>query len=137
MGIPIGISIGYVITVLISVSLGDGLYHPVVEELEKSCRSEVNAVVVQTIFCGIMGFGISVGTIIWEVEHWSLMKQTILHFLLTSLCILPIAYFMHWMTHSISGVLSYFGIFFGFYIIIWLAQYLSLKKKVKAMNHKI
>ena len=48
----------------------------------------------------------------------------------------PVAYFTRWTRHSVSGVLSYFGIFFGIYLVIWLSQYSSMKKRVEEMNRK-
>lgn len=33
IGFPVGIAIGYVITVIISICIGDGVFHPVTPEL--------------------------------------------------------------------------------------------------------
>ena len=35
IGFPVGIAIGYVITVIISICIGDGFFHPVNPELVK------------------------------------------------------------------------------------------------------
>ena len=47
---------------------------------------------------------------------------------------IPIAYIANWMKHSVTGVLSYVGIFVMIFVIVWIAQYLSWKRKIKRMN---
>ena len=48
-GFPIGIAIGFVITVIISVCVGDGLFYPVTPELIVTAGNELNAVILQTV----------------------------------------------------------------------------------------
>ena len=43
IGFPVGIAIGYVITVIISICIGDGFFHPVTPELANKMGSELNA----------------------------------------------------------------------------------------------
>ena len=62
IGFPVGIAIGYVITVIISICIGDGFFHPVNPELVNKMGSELNAILIQTGLSGIMdslcnGFG--------------------------------------------------------------------------------
>ena len=49
LGFPLGIAIGYVITVIISVCVGDGSFYPVTAELIDTMGNELNAVVFQTV----------------------------------------------------------------------------------------
>ena len=48
LGFPLGIAIGFVITILISLFAGDGAYYPVTPELMDAMGSELNAVMLQT-----------------------------------------------------------------------------------------
>lgn len=137
LGFPLGVFIGYTITILISFFHKDGSYVAVVPTLIDVFNTEISAVTVQYILCGILGMSCAAGSLIWEHDHWSILKQTVLHFLLLSFTLLPIAYLSHWMEHSIVGVLSYFGIFIIIYVVIWLTQYVIWKKKIKELNKKI
>lgn len=137
LGIPLGIALGYVISILISLGRGEGAYSPCMPQLEAHVGSEIGAVVLQAALCGLIGAGFSAGSLIWEVERWSLVRQTITHFLLSSLIMLPIAYFTYWMEHSLWGFLRYFGIFAGIFAGIWLSQYLSIRRQVAKMNEKL
>ena len=56
-GFPVGITIGFVITVIISACVGDGNFYPVTPELVGTMGSELNAVILQTVLCGVMGAG--------------------------------------------------------------------------------
>ena len=48
-GIPIGITIGYLITVLISLGWGNGEYLPCVPELTVAVGNEIRSVILQTV----------------------------------------------------------------------------------------
>ncbi len=133
LGLPIGIAIGHVITLMVSAGFGDGGYYPVTPELIEAMGSELNAVILQTVLCGIMGAGFAAASIIWELD-WSLAKQSGVYFLTASLLMLPIAYAANWMEHSLAGFLSYAGIFAAIFIAVWLTQYFSWKQKIKKMN---
>ena len=76
--------------------------------------NQLNAVILQTILCAILGVGFAMASVIWEIDSWSLAKQSGVYFLVISVVMLPIAYFANWMKHSIAGVLSYVGIFVMF-----------------------
>jgi hypothetical protein len=60
-GIPTGIAIGYVITVMMSAFWGDGSYYPCVPAFVDAMGSEIRAVVVQTVLCGLVGIGVPIG----------------------------------------------------------------------------
>lgn len=76
-------------------------------------------------------------SVIWELDSWSLAKQSGIYFLIASIMMLPIAYIANWMKHSIGGFLSYAGIFTAIFVAVWLAQYLSWKRKIKKMNELV
>ena len=48
-GLPVGIAIGFVITLLISICIGDGAFYPVTPELIQMMGNQLNAVILQTI----------------------------------------------------------------------------------------
>lgn len=60
-GIPTGIAIGYVITVMMSAFWGDGSYYPCVPAFVDAMGSEIRAVAVQTVLCGLVGMVYAAG----------------------------------------------------------------------------
>lgn len=137
LGFPLGIAIGYVITLVISIGIGDNYYYPVSQELINTAGTELNAVLLQTLLCGIVGSLFSMGSVVWDIDAWSLAKQTGVYFVIACLAMFPIAYFAGWMPHSVVGAALYVGIFIAIFAICWIARYLSMKYKVNKMNSLI
>lgn len=133
-GLPTGIAIGFVITLIISACIGNGAFYPVAPELIDTMGNELNAVILQTVLCAIMGAGFAAASVIWELDSWSLAKQSGVYFLIISVIMLPIAYVTNWMKHTVLGVLSYVAIFVAIFVAVWLSQYLLWKRKIKKMN---
>lgn len=137
LGFPLGVFIGYTITILSSAIFAQGYYAAVVPALIEECGSEIAAVILQYVLAGILGAACAASSVVWKIENWSFLRQTVIHFLIISFSMLPIAYFTHWMEHSLLGILSYFGIFIGAYAVIWIILFIVWKKKINAMNRKI
>lgn len=131
IGLPAGIAMGYVITLIISACIGDGNFYPVTPELAHKMGSELNAAIIQTVLCGILGAGFAAASIIWELDSWSLAKQSAVYFIIIGVILFPIAYVTNWMQHSVVGFLFYIGIFAGIFIAVWFSQYLCWKQRIK------
>ncbi len=137
MGAPLGILIGMGCTLFISWMIGDGAYHAVVPELTVQCGTEFNAVLVQTLWTLLYGAVWGGASVIWEVEQWSILRQTVTHLILVCASTFPVAYLLHWMPHSAAGMASYFGIFLGIYLCIWLIQYAAIRRRIAQFNKKM
>ena len=137
IGAPVGLAISTIITIIISLYINDGYFYPVMPELTTDCGSEINAVLLQAMCSLFYGAVCAGASVIWETDHWSILRQTATHLLVCSLAIFPIAYFMRWMQHSARGVLTYFGVFCAIYFMIWITQYLAMKKRIKQINIRI
>lgn len=137
MGFPIGITISYAISIFSSLCFADGYYSPCGPELISIMGNEINAVILQALLSGVLGTVFAAGSVIWEIEQWSIVKQSGIYFLIGSVISMPIAYILRWMEHSISGFLSYFGIFALIFIIIWLIKYAVIRQHVKKLNEHL
>ena len=137
LGFPLGITIGHIISVLCSLVWGNGTFEPCVPSLIATAGNEINAVILQTLLCGVIGASFAASSVVWEFENWSIAKQTGFYFLINAVCMLPTAYFLNWMEHSFIGFLIYFGIFTFYFAIIWLIQYFVWKHILKKMNAKL
>ena len=135
LGMIIGLTISTVITILNSLG-GDGQYQAVVPALIEDCGSEINAVVAQALCSLLYGGIIGAASVIWETD-WSLTKMTVVHLLVISLTMLPIAYLMRWMNRTVRGVLLYVIFFLVLYAIIWIITYLKTRRQISEINKKI
>lgn len=136
LGFPLGIAMGYIITIFISLGWAKGYYVPCLPELVDTMGSEINAVILQTVLSGLLGSSFAACSVIWEIDDWSIVKQTSIYFLITAIVMMPIAYFTNWMAHTLVGFLIYFGIFVAIFVVAWLVQYLIWKNKVKKINNR-
>ena len=137
LGAPLGLAISTIITILISLFVGDGQYYAVVPALISEMGGELNAVILQAVLSMIYGAAWAGASVVWDAEKWSLLKMTLVNLLITSLATFPIAYFARWMPHNVAGVLLYIGIFIAIYATIWFSQYAAMKKRIAAMNQKL
>ena len=136
LGAPLGLALSYLVTIFISLIGGNGSYIPVVPTLTQACGSEVMAVLLQALCSLLYGAAWAGASVIWDAD-WSLLAQTLLHLAVCSCATFPIAWLLHWMSHSVFGVLSYFGIFLGIYLVIWLSQYLAIRHRLRQINKQL
>lgn len=137
VGAPLGLALSTIITILISFTVGDGQYYAVVPELITDFGTQLNAVSAQTVCSLIYGAAWAGASLIWEKEDWSLLRQTITHFIVASFATFPIAYILRWMKPSAFGIIGYFSIFILIYLIIWILQYLAIKKNIQQLNVQV
>lgn len=136
MGFPLGVFIGYMITIMISLGVGDGTYYSTPDLLKEVMPNEINAVILQAFLSGMLGLVCSCASLIWEIDKWSIAKQTGIYFLVLSGAMLPIAYICHWMEHSIRGMLIYIAVFAGIFLGVWILQYLIYKVRINKITSK-
>ena len=129
-----GVVLSYFITIAISLIIGDGNYYPCVPGLTERFGNEVTAVVIQTVLSAILGAGFAGCSLIWEKDEWSLLKQTGIYFSIAAVLMMTVAYVCEWMEHSVKGVLSYFGIFLGIFIVVWLVRYMIWKVRISKIK---
>lgn len=132
-----GIAMSYIITIIVSAAIGDGVFYPCVPSLVERFHGELTAVIVQTILSAFLGAGFAAASLIWEKDEWSLLKQTGVYFAIITVIMMTVAYICEWMEHSVRGVLTYFGIFFAIFVVVWVAQYLSLKIRISKIKQKL
>lgn len=137
LGVPIGVTVGYAITVIMSLHFGGGSFSPVVPAMAEAMGAESVAVAAQFGLTCLMGFVFALASCIWEVERWSLLKQTVLHFLSIAPVTLFIAWACRWVDYTPGGLWGYFGIFVAIYAVIYAVEALSVRAKVNAANRKL
>lgn len=133
LGAPLGVFISATIGVILSLTYQQLLVTPPVDAMTTPLR----AFIVQYIVSMIIGFVFAFGSAIFEVDSWSLAKQTTLHFLLTSIVFLPCSIMARWVKFDTLSIMIYFIIFISIYVGVWIPQYYSLKKGIAKLNKKL
>lgn len=137
IGAAVGFFICYFITIITSVIIGNGEFYPVVPQAIELFGTELNTVIAQTIISMIYGAILGGTSVIWTIDRWSLIKQTITHLLIYSTATFPVAYFLYWMPHNVISILIYYSVFITIYFFIWLISYTKTKIAIKKINTKL
>ena len=137
-GAPVGVLVSLIITIIFSLCLGHGEYFSAPHELIDWCGgNETTAVIVQMICSLSVGAVCAGSSVIWEIDKWSLLKQTLINFAIIAVPFFCLSYVLNWMPHHLYGALGYAGGFVGGYILMWCAIYFSIKAKIKKMNKQL
>lgn len=134
LGAPLGLAIGYAITIVISLVWGGGKYLAVMPSFSQAVGGEAAAVAVQAVLCAGIGAAFSALSLVWKREDWSCVRQTAVYFLGASLAMLPAAWLAHWMEHTLAGFLGYFSIFLVLFLAFWLAGWAATRHTARQLN---
>lgn len=138
LGAPLGLALSYAITIAISLTVGDGRFYAVVPALTTACGGDEALAVTLQALCSLLYGGAWGGaSVIWESERLNLAAQSALHLAVCSCATFPTAWLLHWMRHSLGGVLSYFAIFCGVYLLVWLGQYWAIRRRLRQVNNRL
>lgn len=123
-----GICFGALVSVLICfgiIGFGD------VEQLDSGLF------VTNTIGCLLCGWFFSVAALIFEVERWSLLLQTVVHFVIVSILYFILSFNIGWIPYSTNRLILGIGAFLLMYAIIWTIFYLYFRRQAKLLNELI
>ena len=129
----IGFLLGMVIGNLIVFLLSGGIFPWASDYLVSRFGSLPAAMVLQTLFSGLQGAVPMGGTVVYEMEDWSLFRVTGIHYLMTMGSFLLISYVMGW-CRDIRTYLIIIGIMTIAYILIWLIMYIIYRRQVQELN---
>lgn len=137
---PVGVWIGYTVTIAISVAaggFGGNFYSPVVPALEKAMGGQLPAVVLQYFLCGFLGSFSSLCATIYDIESWSYTRQTAVHFLVLAVPMFIITVACRWLPLRPGPVAAYWALFAGLYLLIWLGMRAYWKRKLRGINETL
>ena len=131
LGFCLGITASIFISLLVSLIIGDGVFHYVSNKLMIYINNELIAAIIQVFLSGILGLVISISMLYLKMESCSLLQQSIIHF--TIMLVLMTYIFL---LTSLS-FLVYFIILILLYFIIWNIQYLVYNYNVNKINKEL
>ncbi|AEB76867.1 DUF3021 domain-containing protein [Clostridium botulinum] len=85
----------------------------------------------------IVGFYCCGCSVIFSIEKWSKLKQTIIHLVVMSIVYFPFAYYANWMPKAISGKIIFIFTYIFIYILIWMIYRMYWNKRIKEINKKL
>ena len=137
LGFIYGIFIGQTILILESLMARDGNFYPVAASLVELAGTKIGAVIIQYFLTGIIGTTFAATTVLFEIDSWSLLKQTIIHFIITSIVMYIAGFLCGWFPHTVCSTLIWFGVFVVIYVIFWICFSMYYKNKIKKLNEAL
>ncbi len=105
--------------------------------LSKSFGNDVLALIVEILLAGCIGFVGMGGSVIYEIEKWSIVRCTATHFILTMGTFSFIATYLKWFEGDMVSFIIWLVAMVVAYVMIWLIQYFVFKKQVREINENL
>lgn len=137
LGFMIGVFIGQTILILNSLLAGKGIYYPINPLMIDIEGPQLSRVIIQYFLTGVIGTTFAACSVIFEMDKWSILKQTLIHFVIVSVVMYFCGFICNWFEHNVKSTLIWFGIFLSYYILFWFGFTIYYKVQVKKMNKQI
>lgn len=137
IGFLLGVCISDIILLILSLCFASGAYISCAPVCVERFGSELAGVTAQFFLSGLIGMVFAGATVIWEIETWSLLRSTVIHFLVTSVVFFPVSALLGWCALDIGGIIGYVGIYASIYVCVWISQYFSYKRKIQKINQTL
>lgn len=95
------------------------------------------ALMVQTLLCGLIGFAFGACSVVTEIARWSMVRQAVTHFVLTSCVWVPVGVFCWGLGRYWVSFLSVFISMAVTYAVIWVIQIIACRRQVAQINERL
>ncbi|MEG0551100.1 MAG: DUF3021 domain-containing protein [Vagococcus sp.] len=136
-GIPSGTFIGLLISVIISWQTGYGIYYPGPPAFMDSFANQIDALIAAIILWCVVGALFSVSSLIFEKLEWSILKQTVSHFIVTYLGLMALNILLNWFDYTIENVIQFTITFVVIYAIVWSVSMYRVKRSLDKINRQL
>ncbi|WP_056938558.1 DUF3021 domain-containing protein, partial [Paucilactobacillus suebicus] len=137
IGAPIGIAIGLTMALIFSYAFGNTRFYPSTPRFVDQFANPINAVTISAIIWALMGVVFSVSSIVFEMEKWSILRQTTVNFIITYIGFTVLALICQWFPLNAAWLTIYTVIYIVVYFFIWFGQLMAARSIVRRINAKI
>ena len=86
---------------------------------------------------GIYSAVVTGSSIVYDIEEWSIARATATHFLLSFSLYFLLVLSMGWFQLDDPVFWIVIAVMVVIYVLVWLFQYLSYRRKIREMNHDL
>ena len=86
---------------------------------------------------GLYGGAAMGSSVVYDIEKWSIARATVTHFLLVFVLFFLLVITTGWFSLDAPVFWVVVGIMVAGYVLVWLLQYLSYRRKVEEMNDSL
>lgn len=135
IGFLAGAAGGHLISFMMSI-FGGGPLYVISDELEAK-TGLLLGIVLQTVLAGLYGAICVGGTLLYDIDSWSLLRATVVHYLSIMISFTAVSLILCWLSFDIIVFLIIWGTFTAVFAIIWLIMYIKWKIDVRKMNREL
>ncbi len=136
IGAAVGVLTGYCVNLIVNLALSTGEYLPVMTQLEARCASQLQAVVVQTLLTAAIGVVFAEAGMLFELAHWSFLRQCAVHFLSTAVFYVPFM-ILCWFPVGWGSVLGILANVLFTYTLTFFISYRKNSRDIRLLNEKL
>ena len=89
------------------------------------------------VVCGIYGAFAMGSSVVYEIEHWSITRCTVIHFLSVFIAYTIVGLSQRWFSLNDPEYYIIMAVMIAVYFIIWLVQYMKYKRQVDLLNENL
>lgn len=116
----VGILIGLTLSIIFSYLSGTGIYSPSSEIFVDRFATPLDALLVSIILWGLMGLVFGFGSLIFNIKKWSIVKQTVVNFIVYFIGFAPLAVLAGWFPLTLGSWTTFMVIFCLVYAFCWI-----------------
>lgn len=131
------VAINVILALAMVVIVNEPGFVPLVPDYAAHFNSEILALLLQFVLIGLSSASFGAGSVLLEIEHWSLLKQSIVYFVVTTVIWVPVSIFCWGINKYPAAFISFVISYVFSYIITWSIQLSLCKKSVAKINEKL
>lgn len=126
-----------IVTAVVVHTTGDSGTIPLVPDFAAHFSNPSYGLIVQSLLCGVIGLTFGGCSVIMEFERWSMVKQGVIHFLITASVWVPISGFCWGLFKYASAFCSTMISLMITYAIIWGMRIRQSRKEIAEINREL
>ena len=131
------IAINIIIGCILIAEVNKPDFLPVLPEFAARFSTPVMGMLIQWLLIGVTSAAFGFWSILFEKASWSMLLQSILYFVLTSIVWIPVAVVCWGLGTYVSSFISVILSYSISYIVVWVVQFRKCKLAVKQINQRL
>ena len=128
---------GLIVSLFYNFSNKNSVYYPSDPSFTTKFATPLNAMTVSVIFWALMGLVFGFGSFVFAIRQWSLLKKTIVSFIIYYIGFTPLAFLAGWFSLNIVNFMIFTGLFILIYVTIWFIRSYQVIREIREINNKI
>ncbi|MBO4375062.1 MAG: DUF3021 domain-containing protein [Lachnospiraceae bacterium] len=139
----IGFSIGVVFCVLLTsilttYGINDGTLYVCAPDFIEAVGNPILALFIEMIVSGLLGAVCWGLTAVYDIEEWSILKSTFIHYVISMAAYFSVAFTLRWLSPKDPGAnLLWFLILTAGYTLIWAVNYIIYRFRIAKINSEL